>query len=519
MPRLKMSPQWIVTIVSVTAVAAAVAIPLSIPDRPDATILGLSDETVLPTALRDVVISSQHGIDGLKATLDDEPLPLRRDGDRLRPDVGELSEGWHTLVVVPPPDLFGNAEPARVTFKVDGTPPELRVQPPEPVKNGADGEIRGTARDAVVVTAGDNEVHPNEDGSFVLPVKAGARTVTVTARDAAGNTVIEEVPVVLRHPGMKAVHMTASAWASAELREPVLELVREGRIDTVQLDIKDESGQIGYASQVPLAQRIGANTGLYDAREALDTLHSEGVHVVGRLVAFRDPLLGKASWEAGEYDRVIQDTGGNAWAGYGEYSFTNFADPEVRAYNIALAEEAAELGFDDILYDYIRRPDGDVSQMVFPGLTATPEESITSFLAESRVALHKHGAFQGASVFGIAASRPEQIAQDIPSISEHVDYVAPMVYPSHWGPGEYGVESPENQPYDITARSLADFQELAKENGHAKVIPWLQAFSMGVSYGPEEIRAQIQAAEDIGIDSFLLWNAASRYDARALPPT
>src|SRR5690606_4291794 len=209
---------------------------------------------------------------------------------------------------------------------------------------------------------------------------------------------------------------------------------------------------------------------------------------------------------------------GNAWSGYGEYSFTNFADPVVRAYNIALAEEAAELGFDDILYDYIRRPDGDASQMVFPGLTTTPEESIASFLAESRVALHKHGAFQGASVFGIAASRPEQIAQDIPAISEHVDYVAPMVYPSHWGPGEYGVEDPESQPYDITARSLADFQALV-EDGHAKVIPWLQAFSMSVPYGPAEIRAQIEAAADVGIDSFLLWTAACRYDERALPPT
>ncbi|WP_282771326.1 putative glycoside hydrolase [Saccharomonospora viridis] len=518
MPRHTLSPQWIVTIVAVTAVSAAVAIPLSIGDRPDATILGLPGETIGPTGIRDVVISSQHGLEGLHATLDEQPLPLRRDGNWLRPDIGELPEGWHTLVVTPPPDLFGNATPAQVTFKVDATPPELTVQPPEPVKPGTIGEIRGIARDAVIVSMGDEEVQPAEDGSFVLPVRADAGTVTITARDAAGNTAVEEVPVPLRHPGMKAVHLTASAWASPELREPVLDMVREGRIDTVQLDIKDESGQIGYASQVPLAQRIGANTGLYDAREALDVLHSEGVHVVGRLVAFRDPILGRASWEEGEYDRVIQNTEGNAWSGYGEYSFTNFADPVVRAYNIALAEEAAELGFDDILYDYIRRPDGDASQMVFPGLTTTPEESIASFLAESRVALHKHGAFQGASVFGIAASRPEQIAQDIPAISEHVDYVAPMVYPSHWGPGEYGVEDPESQPYDITARSLADFQALV-EDGHAKVIPWLQAFSMSVPYGPAEIRAQIEAAADVGIDSFLLWNAACRYDERALPPT
>ncbi|WP_024874573.1 putative glycoside hydrolase [Saccharomonospora piscinae] len=520
MPSARMNPYWIVGIVSATAVTAAVAIPLSMPDRADVAVLGLPGAEVSPTALRDVVIASPRGYDGLSAALNGEPLPLRRDGDLVRPDIGELPEGGHTLVVTPPPGLFGEGEPARVLFRVDATPPELDVYPPEPVKRGTAGEIRGTAHGAVTVSAGEEQVRPNEDGEFALPIRAGLRSVTVTARDAAGNTAIQEVPVALRHPGMRAVHLTASAWASPTLREPVLDLVREGRIDTIQLDIKDESGQIGYASQVPMAQRIGANTGLYDARAALELLHSEGIHVVGRIVAFRDPVHGRAAWEAGEHDQVVQTSGGSAWSGgYGDYSFTNFADPEVREYNIALAEEAAELGFDDILWDYIRRPDGDVSQMVFPGLDTSPEESIATFLAESRAAIHRHGAFQGASVFGIAASRPTQIAQDIPAMSEHVDYVAPMVYPSHWGPGEYGVEDPESQPYDITARSLAEFQDLARQNGHSKVIPWLQAFSLRVPYGPDEVRAQIEAAEDLGIDSFLLWNAGCRYDPRALAPT
>ncbi|MEY7972858.1 putative glycoside hydrolase [Saccharomonospora xinjiangensis] len=520
MPRLPWRPRWTIAAVSAAAVAAAVIIPLGILDEPDATISGVPGHPVMPTILDHVRITSPHGLDGLTATLDGEPLPLHPDGDALKPEAGPLREGVHLLVVSPPPGPFGNADPVRAAFSVDGTPPELRISPVEPVKHGAQGTIRGVAPGAVEVSAEGQRTRPGPDGSFTLPVRAGAGTVTVVARDEAGNVATDEVAVALRHPGMKAVHLSASAWASAELREPVLDLVREGRIDTVQLDIKDESGQIGYASQVPLAQEIGANTGLYDARAALDLLHEEGVHVVGRLVAFRDPVLGRASWESGQHDRVIQTTGGSAWSGgYGDYSFTNFAHPEVRAYNIALAEEAAELGFDDILYDYIRRPDGDVNAMVFPGLTTSPEESIADFLAESRDAVHKHGAFQGASVFGIAATRPEQIAQDIPAMSQHVDYVAPMVYPSHWGPGEYGVASPESQPYDITARSLADFQKLAEENGRTTVIPWLQAFSLGVEYGPDEIRAQIQAAQDVGIDSFLLWNAACRYDPSALPPT
>ncbi|WP_197319227.1 putative glycoside hydrolase [Saccharomonospora sp. NB11] len=513
-------PQWTIGVVAAIALGAAVVIPLSLPGEPDVVVEGLPGHAVPPSVLEHVRLSSPHGLDGLTATLDGEPLRLHRDGDALRPAVTPLPEGVHLLVVTPPAGTFGQPEPIEFTFRVDATPPSLEILPVEPLRRGETGEIRGRALGAVRVSGGGEQTRPAGDGSFTLPVRAGAGTVTVVAHDEAGNAVSEDVAVTLRHPGMKAVHLTASAWASPVLREPVLDLVREGRIDTVQLDIKDESGLIGYDSQIPLAQEIGATTELYDARAALDLLHEEGVHVVGRLVAFRDPVLGRASWESGDHHRVVQTADGRPYSGgYGDYSFTNFADPEVRAYNIAIAEEAAELGFDDILYDYVRRPDGDVAGMVFPGLTTTPEESIASFLAESRTAVHHHGAFQGASVFGIAATRPEQIAQDIPAMSEHVDYVAPMVYPSHWGPGEYGVADPESQPYDITVRSLADFQELTQQNGHATVIPWLQAFSLGVEYGPGEVRAQIEAAADLGIDSFLLWNAGCRYDPRALPPT
>jgi hypothetical protein len=299
----------------------------------------------------------------------------------------------------------------------------------------------------------------------------------------------------------------------------VLQLAREGRIDTVQLDIKDESGEIGYLSQVPLAAEIGATNDVYNPREALDQMHAAGLRVVGRIVAFRDPVLGKASWQSGDRERLVQTPSGTPYSGgYGQYSFTNFADPEVRAYNIALAEEAAALGFDEILYDYVRRPDGSVSKLRFPGLTVSPEQSIADFLGETRPAVRRHGALLGASVYGISATRPEQIAQDIRLIAKHADYVSPMIYPSHWGRGEYGVANPEAQPYDITARSLADFVALTKDSATA-VIPWLQSFSLRVRYGADEVRAQINAAEANGITSFILWDPNCKYSqAAALEP-
>jgi peptidoglycan/xylan/chitin deacetylase (PgdA/CDA1 family) len=203
--------------------------------------------------------------------------------------------------------------------------------------------------------------------------------------------------------------------------------------------------------------------------------------------------------------------------------FGNFADPQVRKYNIAIAVAAAKLGVDDILYDYIRRPDGDLSTMTFPGLKgsdteAAAERSITSFLAETQRALAPYHTFLGASVFGIAATYPEQIAQNIPMMSKHLDYVSPMVYPSHWGAGEYDVASPDTQPYDIVYRSLKDFVRLTKGTG-ARVVPWLQDFTLYSTYGSAQVAAQVKAAKDAGTDEFLLWDPNVTYDSSGLSNT
>ncbi|WP_228122315.1 putative glycoside hydrolase [Saccharothrix syringae] len=450
--------------------------------------------------------------------LDGQPVEARREGGRITLAGLRPAEGAHTLSVraANPMPWLPDASVERA-FSVDGTPPSLSVDAVEADSPRGPLKVTGAAEGADNVTVGDQRV-PVRDGRFEVSLDAVPDRVRVAANDAAGNTQQQDVPVRVTHPGMRAVHMSATAWATPELRDPVLALAREGRIDTVQLDIKDESGEIGYDSQVPLARQIGATRNYYDPRAVLEELHGLGLRVVGRLVAFRDPVLGKASWESGARDRLAQNTSGAPWsAHYGEYAFTNFANQEVRDYNTAIAEEAAELGFDDVLYDYVRRPDGPIGQMSFPGLTGTPEQSIADFLRDNRAVLRPLGTYLGASVFGIAAHSGTDIAQDIPVLAKHVDYVAPMVYPSHWGPGEYGVGNPDAQPYDIVKASVADFVRLTEGTG-ATVIPWLQAFSLGHHYGPGEVQAQVAASRDVGVPSFLLWNAACDYGSAGLEP-
>src|SRR4029453_16199845 len=155
----------------------------------------------------------------------------------------------------------------------------------------------------------------------------------------------------------------------------------------------------------------------------------------GGLVCFRDPVLAAAAWRRGERDRVVQTPEGGEYSGYG--GVTNFADPAVRKYNIDIAVAAARAGVDDVLYDYVRRPDGPRQSMVFPVLRGTPEHAIVEFIRETRLALEPYGTFLGLSVFGVAATRPLEVAQDVPAMARESDYIPPMVYPAPRGPREH----------------------------------------------------------------------------------
>ncbi len=448
--------------------------------------------------------------------LDGKDVTASAAGGVLRP--GPLAEGAHVLELRSSGGFLGLTRTRRIPFTVDLTAPALSVKPlrthrREPLK------VRGTVEPGSRVLV-DGKAARVEHGSFALTLPAPApRVLTLEATDAAGNSSVGRAPVTVvpRRPAtpVRGVHVTAVAWAYKPLRDGIMRLVDAHRINTVELDLKDESGEIGFDPKLPYARKIGATKAYYDLAKVVKQLHARGVRVVGRLVCFRDGVLAKAAWDSGRRGEVIQTPDGSPYAGYG--GFTNFADPRVRRYNIDVAVAAAKLGVDDVLYDYVRRPDGPLSSMRFPGLKGTPEASIVAFLRETRLALEPYKTFFGASVFGVAATRPTEVAQDIPKMARQVDYIAPMVYPSHWGRGEYGVADPNGDPYEIVLRSLQDFRRDLAGSG-ARLVPWLQDFSLGRTYGPAEVQAQIRAARQVGAPEFLLWDAAVTYTADALTP-
>ena len=494
---------------------------------PDLELVGPADGAALgPDQLRGLAFSvAADPADALadaRLTLDgrDVTASARRVGERLVLRPKGIPDGEHRLVLDVPVGFPGAESGHEWRFSVDTTAPPIRLDRPDVgYQAGLPMRLTGRVEDAVSLTAGGTPVKLDKGRFSIAFGEPPRQRVVLAARDDVGNANRRalSVKVVPRRPGapVRGVHVTFHAWADPTLRRDVLQLIRERRINTVELDLKDESGVVGFDADIPFGKRIGAVQSIYDLDGAVKQLHAQGVRVVGRLVAFRDPVHAKAAWKAGNRKQVVQTPSGEPYAPVAYGGFTNFADPVVQQYNIDVARAAAQAGVDDILYDYIRRPDGPIGSMVFPGLRGPAEQAIAEFLAKSRRQLRPYRVYVGASVFGVAATRPEEVAQDIPSMARELDYIAPMVYPSHWGPGEYNVASPNSQPYDIVARSLRDFTASVEGTG-ARVVPWLQDFSLGVTYGPAEVRAQIDAARDAGVREWILWDPAVTYTGAAL---
>lgn len=489
-----------------------------------AQVSGVSEGQVIgKAALRGLVFQvSGVPVERLRGSVDGRPITFEGNSTSASIRPGLLADGSHTLEVLVA-GAPGDTTVKRI-FTVDTSPPKLEVSQPKRVAKGQALTITGTAESGSTVTANGQSI-PVQGDRWSTRFATAPASVRVVASDPAGNTSTQDVAMQFPLPLTRAVHMTARAWGYKPKHDAVMALLRARKINAVEVDIKDEDGLVGYATKVPLATTVGAVAVHYDPKKMVAEIHAAGGRVIGRLVAFRDPALTKWAWTSGHRDMVLQKTDGTPWTGvYGAFAFPNFSNSAVQKYNVDLAVEAATLGFDDVLYDYVRRPDGKLSQMRIPGLRGSPEASVARVLAATKAGFARAGVttYLGASVFGIAATRPTEIAQDITMMAPSLDYVAPMVYPSHWAAGEYKVACPNRQPYDIVQRSLKDFQTKLRGT-NATVVPWLQDFSLRVKcgqlkYGPDQVRAQIKASSDDQMPGFLLWNAGANYTGAALTP-
>lgn len=360
----------------------------------------------------------------------------------------------------------------------------------------------------------------------VATVAAGARFV-IDDGSAAKKAVAPEVaakPAAAPKPAgkqpralpkeVRGIHVTMALASLDGKLEEYLELVDEG-MNTIQLDVKDENGEVGFLpSAVPLAIEVGAAKPYYRPREAVKLIKSKGVYLIGRVVTFEDPML-----SAGRPELAIKNPDGSIWRNHAGLGWTNPYDRRVWDYNVSIAEVAARAGFDEIQFDYVRFPtDGALDSIVYPNKSSTaPGWVIAQFVQYAAKRLKPLGVRVSADVFGLSATRDLGIGQIPKRLGRYLDAIYPMVYPSHYGPGEYGLEEPNAAPGDTVEWSLSHFRRELKKTD-ALIIPWLQDFSYGRTYGLAEVREQIEAARLMGARGYLLWNPLGVYTPGSLTP-
>jgi hypothetical protein len=358
--------------------------------------------------------------------------------------------------------------------------------------------------------------------------------------DAAGRFELtgSTSPLIVKAPGYLPLEITAAAsrqiklqafspkalylsfWAadSRLKRSQFEQLIDQTEANALVIDIKSSRGHLAYRSKIPLAREIGAQRvrPLKDLPEYLARLKAKGIYTIGRIVVFKDDLLAKHRPELAAHDQE-----GALWQDREKLRWSDPFNQQVRDYNLAVAEEAAQLGFDEVQFDYIRFP--SKSDLIFSQQTddLSRVAAINSFLEQAKQRLAPYPTFISANIFGYICWKPKdgKIGQRLVDLAERVDYLSPMLYPSGFPQGIPGYNRPLETPYQVIARSLQVAQELG---GIAPIRfrPWLQAFRDYAfdkrSFKAEEIQAQINASDANGSNGWMLWNAASRFSLAGL---
>lgn len=318
---------------------------------------------------------------------------------------------------------------------------------------------------------------------------------------------------------VKGIYVTAWNAADPEKLGELLSLIDRTELNAVVVDVKTDSGQITFATDEATARQAGAvQPYIPDPQAFTADLKARGVYSIARVVGFKDPIMA-----AYHPDWAVLNAEGTPWQDYNGVSWLNPYNRNAWDYLLRVATAAAEAGFDEIQFDYVRFPtDGDLSAARYPGEDdRLPEQVIADFLAYVRAELAPLGVPLSADVFGLVTSVGDDmgIGQQLEAIAGAADLVSPMLYPSHYERGNLGLSNPNAMPYQTIYRSLEDAGERIELAGLASkttVRPWLQDFSWGYPYGPDEVRAQTLATCEAGYSGWLLWNPANEYTAAAL---
>lgn len=326
---------------------------------------------------------------------------------------------------------------------------------------------------------------------------------------------------------VKGIYLTGYSAGGQRLYQ-LLELINRTELNSMVIDVKNDDGLVTFKTRNQTANFVGANriVQIKDIEKRMAHLKKNKVYTIARIVTFKDNRA--ASMRP---DLAIKSTSGTVWRDYAGNAWLNPYNRESWEYILEIAEEAVGYGFDEIQFDYVRFPT-DGNRKLIDYDRADEKESmsqaIAAFLEYSTRRLNHMGAFVSADIFGQVTTDKNDmgLGQQLEQLTVSTNVLSPMVYPSHYYPGVYGVSYPDYEPYRIVYASMSTafkrMEELEHNGEKAALRPWLQDFTASYLktgyqvYGPEQVREQIQATYDSGVEQWILWNSSNYYTEGAL---
>jgi len=303
--------------------------------------------------------------------------------------------------------------------------------------------------------------------------------------------------------GVKGIYLSGYHFLIEEKIIPIKEIISNTVVNTLVLDVKTDNGHILYDSQIKEVDQLNNERIKYDKKTLKAFKEEFDIYLIGRIVAFQDPLFSRKYTESA----IIDVATNSPYFQNGQY-FLDPSDNKSREYILNIAVEACLLGFDEIQFDYIRYPDTSYQGLIYDEKSSFENRTnnINSFLQNATDILHDIGCLTSADIFGyvLNAKNDNGIGQYLETIVNTVDFISPMVYPSHYSKGSFGYNNPNNFPYEVVTAALD--AGLARGVEEQSLRPFLQGFW----HSSEDVRLNIKAAEDKSL-SWIIWNNSSVY--------
>lgn len=320
---------------------------------------------------------------------------------------------------------------------------------------------------------------------------------------------------------VKALYLTGWTAGDTTRLNHFVELAKKTEINAYVVDIKDDDGLVGYESELPAVKELKAWLKKYNVDKVIKTFHDNDIYVIGRVVCFKDPVLSSK-----RADLAVKNTSGELWRDNNNMTWLDPYNRECWPYLIDIAKEAVQNGFDEIQFDYIRFPnDGNKKAMNFNNKEIEKFDLINEFVLYAKKELP--GVILSADVFGIICESPEDtedIGQYLELIGKDIEYISPMVYPSHYALGQIvnnvKFAKPDLEPYAVVYNSLIKAKSRISnaEDYKADIRPYLQGFTAPwlrkgnyQVYGPSQIKEQIKAVYDAGFTEWIIWDPSNKY--------